>query len=206
MKTLYISLLCMVLTGCYDPSIDTVIVRLGDSIMEQNTRVQFQAELLQDRAPMTINNAIGGTTFSIPEQNEYWVQRIRNINALVVPDLMFISLGTNDAVGANGKIYKGAEYTASCIDNLMQAVNPSTEVYWMPPHKDVGGWRDQVYADIVLAAERWPNLTIMDFDDWVASQGLDKRNMWKSESDPIHFSPAGNDAFTAMMISVQRIE
>ena len=192
------TLLCLVLNGCYDATISHVNLRIGDSLMEQNTRFTFQKELLQDFGPMTINNAVSGSAL---EHNEYWIPRIEYINAKIVPSNLFISLGTNDALIGN---FKGAAAIATSVDDLMSAVNPLTQVYWIPPHQMIQGERNTVYAEIVRASLRWQNMTILDFDEWIDSNGLDRSTLLKP--DQIHLTYLGNQAFTEMILSVQTIE
>ena len=179
----------LLLAGC-NPNANLVIVLMGDSIMENNiSRMSHVNLFMRSNSPLLIHNAIGGAPLVL----DYWPGRIASINTYAVPEIIFISLGTNDALAGTTVADVAAQ-----IDAIMAAVNLATMVYWIPPHQGVGGDREAVYNSIIIA--QWPNMAVLDFDLWMQQEGLNPTAMLTS--DNIHLSVAGNSALTDMMMSV----
>jgi lysophospholipase L1-like esterase len=118
-----------------------------------------------------------------------WITgRIDSLQNLLTPDLLFVSLGGNDAINEN---FAGAEMIATMIDNIIGAINSETRVYWIPPHTSVGGEREAVYQELVLAADRWANMELLEF--YPLPEHL--------KADGIHFTDSGQVAWSKMIRS-----
>jgi lysophospholipase L1-like esterase len=190
-------LLCWLISGC-NPTVRGNVLHMGDSLMAGSVIHIQQVETWSTQGVLPMFNAIVTTGL---KDNDYWVPRIENISGAVRLDIIFVSLGGNDAMADE---FVGAESIADSIDDLMNAIDPETVVYWIPPHNAVGGSRDIVYDEIVYAAARWQNMNVLDFDEWVTYSGLEMPQMLRA--DGIHLSGSGNKAWANMIQTAINIE
>jgi lysophospholipase L1-like esterase len=190
-------LLCWLISGC-NPTVRGNVLHMGDSLMANSVIHIQKVETWSNQGVLPMFNAIRTTGL---KDNDYWVPRIENISDAVHLDIIFCSLGGNDAMAEE---FVGAESIANSIDNLMNAIDPETVVYWIPPHNAVGGSRDIVYDEIVYAAARWQNMNVLDFDEWVIDSGLEMPQMLRA--DGIHLSSSGNKAWANMIQNAITIE
>ena len=187
----------VLLTGCWEADIDRVNVRLGDSIMMGATEQWYWAELRQDNADLTINNAIGGMTLSLPKALEYWVCRVEAIDARLPIENIFVGLGTNDAAIDPAEQPQGAVEAA--VHTFMESVRSDVQVYWTLPHAVVQPRHWETKAAIKRAALAWPNLEVLDFELWV-SQNTDEDFADLLLGDSIHLNNRGSHLLSEMQL------
>jgi hypothetical protein len=185
------------LTGCWEADINRVNLRLGDSIIMGSTEQWYWAELRQHNADLTINNAIGGMTLSLPKALKYWIERIEAIDARLPIENIFIGLGTNDAVIDPADQAPGAMEAA--VHELMASIRSDIQVYWTLPHAVVQPRHWETKAAIELAATAWPNLKVLDFELWV-SQNTDENFSDLLLGDAIHFNNRGSHLLAQMQL------
>ena len=103
--------------------------------------------------------------------HDYIVGRIENINAVIVPDYLIVSLGTNDLGYDGGPSY--AEFY-NAISGILGAVDSSTEVFWVKPHHPNSMPDQLVKFNRALedATAGFSNAEAVDFEDWLAPQGI----------------------------------
>lgn len=201
-KILFLTLLAM-LSACR-PDIRANVLHMGDSIMANSAEeIQFQ-ETLRSSAVLSIFNAISGIELSAHES--YWLARVTNIKEQVRLDAIFISLGTNDTNVDLADMPSQLELQAN-IEALLGAIGAETLVFWVPPHSSVAtslhvSTQWQRFIDALYAVESsgiWPNLTVLNLDQWFESQEKDIAEM--VQPDGVHLNEQGTSAFVSMIVS-----
>jgi lysophospholipase L1-like esterase len=186
MKLRWLLPLLLLVGGC-NPTAPSVSLYLGDSLMAQVAEEVQWEELTQDSSPVGVWNAIPGT--GLHQSDEYWLPRIASVRSFMEVDTVYVSLGANDATKEVG------EDVTPDIDKLMGAFAPTTQVYWVLPHKGIGGRRNEVARKIKEAP--WGNLNVLNFDSWLARQGLTLED--QLDTDGVHLNPAGEKQWARML-------
>jgi lysophospholipase L1-like esterase len=156
------------------PSTTERVLVIGDSITA-SSRDQISQELERYGWQPTIE-AEGGTNI------EQWASRARALTRFVRPKVVVVELGTNQ---------RGDEAAVgSAIDEVMRGLAGVDTVYWLNvhEHKFTPPQPSAVNTALVSAMTRWPNLHILDFDDYFAA-----RPAWHAP-DGLHPSDAGKAA------------
>jgi hypothetical protein len=177
-RTLAISALAVMLTlatacGGGASSGERVLV-IGDSITDLS-RDQIANELERYGWQPTIE-AEGGTNI------EHWRSRAGALARFVRPRVAVVELGTNQ---------RGDESTVgSAIDDVMRGLAGVRTVLWLnvQTHRFTPPQPSAVNTALVSAMARWPNLRVLDFDDYFTM-----RPEWH-EPDGIHPNDAGKEA------------
>ena len=195
MNRLLIAASMLLLAACNPESRGTVLL-MGDSLMSTTATMTQMDISMRDRAAIPVYAAIP----SIKTVEGYWPGRVATIEENAQPDLIIVSLGGNDA---NSKDYDPVRF-AEAIDAILWEVPPDTPVFWITPHTGPGlVYRDQldsVREEILLATERWPNATLVDYEDWIAKDGAVLGDMLDRKG--VHFNGAGGKAWTALVASI----
>lgn len=179
MKHYLLIILCTLLYGCFETETSDLVVLAGDSVLAQAVPIATYKITRQDGAPFIVNHTVSGAPLGTIEYN---TGRITALNDIVIPATIVISLGTNDRTNPFFSDVFERAFRGN-IDLFMQAVHPSTDVYWIPPHNNVP-YAETIVADIHDAAEAWPNLHVLNFV--TTEQDL------KSATDRVHLSDVGN--------------
>ena len=111
-----------------------------------------------DNAPFVVVEVLGGTPLANIDHHTNRLQALhRDIG---VPSYLFVSLGAND------RILFEAEFEAN-LHYFMASVNPSTKVYWIPPHnsavQSLAGDMAGIVASVHSVAGQYPNMDVIDF-------------------------------------------
>lgn len=193
--------ICILLTGAgCDPQIRAVALHIGDSLMSGATMEIQQIETFNNAAVLPVINAVNGSGL---KDNDYWIPRLTNIQARVQPDIVFISLGANDS-NVPIEQFIGASGIKDQIDQLLATFSQDTLVYWIIPHSAIATtWNNAeqlgiVNQEILNARDsgEWPNLRVLDFDEWVAAKNLDIATLL---SDGIHLNATGRSEWANMI-------
>jgi GDSL-like Lipase/Acylhydrolase family len=93
-----------------------------------------------------------------------WPPRMRDLVAYIKPQAVVVELGTNGC--------SGCASLPAAIDADMETLKDVKAVMWLKvgtegPRADVG---KEVNAALEEATERWGNLTLLPYDEWVAGR------------------------------------
>lgn len=176
-KSLYfvITLLaCITLAACL-PNVRGVVLFVGDSLMDGACADISRRQLHSNESVLPICNPIVGSELS---DNPYWTGRLASIQERIVPDMLFVSLGTNDARNEDFASY---DFPAM-INTFMGSIDSSVRVYWILPHNTGITNMDVVITAILSAQDSWSNLTVVNFP-------LEPEHI---QADGIHLTDQGN--------------
>ena len=172
------------LTGCGGSDSGARVLVIGDSITE-GSRDQIAQALEADAWQPTIE-ARGGTTIVD------WTSRSRALARFVKPEVAVVELGTNQrgdeaAVGA-------------AIDRVMHGLRTVPTVLWLnvQQHKFVPPQPSAVNTALEMAAFRWSNLQVLDFNSYFAEKA-----QWHTP-DGVHPSEAGKAAIARFIRNAVR--
>lgn len=119
------------------------ITAVGDSVMADASSV------LQKEFPnMYIDAKVGRQASAAPAI----LQSLKDQNRLA-PNVL-LSLGTNGTV------------SQSDLDKIMEIVGKNRNVYWLNVHVPTRTWQDEVNSTLKDAANKYPNLHILDWYDY----------------------------------------
>ena len=171
--------------GCGDdrPSVDlgkgSTVVLIGDSILFQSTdevRFVFAEAGLEPFVDGVPGAAIDGA----PLVN--WHDALSQLVSAHDPDAVVIELGTN-----------GCGFCPSlreAIDAVMQAARDVPDVLWIDARNaaPVPDDPDAINEAIRDAAERWDNMTVVDFDELVGDDDIAHDRVHLSNQGQAHFA------------------
>jgi lysophospholipase L1-like esterase len=132
---------------------------------------------------------------------DYWKTKLASFANKIVPDVIVNDLGINDTTQAGDATTPGYTHYNQKIDWFM-ALTGSAPVLWttlpcsIEPPKRLDACNLENYQ-LVLAASRWPNLTVLRWD--LAAAGHPE--YMSSPGTDVHFSPAGMEAWTTNVLS-----
>jgi thiol-disulfide isomerase/thioredoxin len=177
--------------GCGDdrPSLDldegTNVVLVGDSILHQSTE-EVRFVLAGAGLRPFVHGVPGAAVEGAPLVN--WHDVVTQLGARHDPEALVIELGTN-----------GCGFCPSmreAIDAVMEAARDVPNVLWIDARSDgpVPDDPDAVNEAIRDAADRWDNLTVVDFDELVSEADIS----W----DEVHLSDKGQVQFAESLAAV----
>ena len=177
--------------GCGDdrPSVDlaqgSTVVLIGDSILHQSTE-EMTFVLTGDGLKPFVHGVSGAAIDGAPLVN--WHDALAQLVAAHDPDAVVIELGTN-----------GCGYCPSLgegIDAVMEAARDVPHVLWIDArsHGPIPDDPDKINEAIRDAADRWDNLTVVDFDELVGDDDI--------ANDQIHLSDKGQAHFAESLAAV----
>lgn len=177
--------LITVTSGCGDdrPSLDlsegSKVVLVGDSILHQSTdEVRFV--LTQAGLQPIVHGVPGAAVEGAPLVN--WHDVVAQLVAANDPEAVVVELGTN-----------GCGFCPSmreAIDAVMEAAKDVPHVLWIDARSDgpVPDDPDAVNEAIRDAADRWDNLTVVDFDELVGDDDIAYDRVHLSDNGQVHFA------------------
>jgi GDSL-like Lipase/Acylhydrolase family len=181
--------LCLCACGDDRPSLDlpkgSRVLFIGDSITFQSTNsIRFTvtgAGLKPD-----IYAVPGAAINGAPLVN--WPQKITQLVAKDHPDAVVVELGTN------GCGYCRSDHDG--IDSVMRPLRDVPDVLWIDTRNDapIPKDSDAINRAIRDAADRWKNLTVVDFDDLVGDEDIGP--------DHIHLDTKGQGHFAESLAAV----
>ncbi|MBM3670707.1 MAG: SGNH/GDSL hydrolase family protein [Actinobacteria bacterium] len=156
------------------------VLVLGDSNLFESA-AEVDAALRTVGTEPTLRGVIG---FGV-SQLDFWREEIAKV--LAPQDVVVVGLGTNDAMND-----ENVEQFPSRLDTFMELFG-DRPVIWIT-HVDVrpGAPVDAgrtVNEHIRAAAERWPNLTVLDFTEYMDADPA------ILHADALHFSPHGREVY-----------
>lgn len=204
LKRMLVCLLLAIFTAGCKPDIRANILHLGDSLMSDSVAQIHSEHIMLSSAALPLFNAFGG--FGVSHTPSYWVPRLSNIQDQITLDAIFISLGTNDANVDLAEMPNEGELVA-LIEQMLNAVAPQTQVYWILPHGNVGeAWniseqigRFNSALTSVANSGNWPNLILLNYDQWLASKDIEMSAA--VESDGVHLNDQGRREFARMIVA-----
>lgn len=172
-------------------------------MQESVSEIQL-VEVIQRHSALPVFNAIPGSGL---KDNSYWIPRLSSIRQNLDFNVVFISLGANDASLPSNE-FPGASGIRDQVHALLASFDIDTRVYWIPPHSriatswDIAAQHSIVREAIIDARDsgNWPALNILDFDQWVALQRKDLKDLL--ETDGVHLNDAGSLEWALMIQSV----
>lgn len=153
---------------------------VGDSLTWQSS-AQVTAALEADGWTPTIQ-AVAGTTIG------NWAGKVGSLIEEHDPDVLVVELGTNNCTAACPRI-------GSVIDRLLRSVPRSLPVLWLDvqAQPDYPAHPESVNDALAAAAERWPNVTLVDM-----SASFRNHPEWHVP-DGLHFTSAGSAELGRLM-------
>jgi lysophospholipase L1-like esterase len=179
------------MVGCGDdrPSVDlgqgATVVLIGDSILHQSTD-EMRFVLTGAGLKPFVGGVPGAAIDGAPLVN--WHDALAELVIAHDPDAVVIELGTN-----------GCGYCPSLregIDAVMEAARDVPNVLWIDARSDgpIPDDPDTINEAIRDAADRWDNLTVVDFDELVGGNDI--------ADDTIHLSDEGQAHFAESLAAV----
>lgn len=189
-----IFVVCIFLCSC-KIAIDKTVLLVGDSIMSQSSTYTSNLLLANDDIGyMVVNNAIIGTTFSVPENGLfYWDGRGRAIFDRVDVDVVAISLGSNDAALQDPKL-SDAELKIRAR-KVLDVYTQADHVLWVLPHRGYNVASSSMLLKIrrviTEVVAEYSNVTLVNFEDYLAERGVTLDSMLKPTVGDVHLTEDG---------------
>jgi lysophospholipase L1-like esterase len=152
---------------------------VGDSLTAQS-QTQIKRVLEADGWDVTVVAEPGSGIAGGGQRNVDWSRIVHHHVAELDPELVYIELGTNGC--GPGCSSLGGE-----IDALLEEVNRVPVVLWLDVRTNVplpNVNPHDVNHELDAATQRYPNLTLLDFDKWGAEEPL-------LVGDAVHFNVSG---------------
>lgn len=144
--------------------------------------------------PKALQNILGDNYKVINEGHSGWrsTTALRNLKCLVLdekPDIVFLMLGINDALGSEfGRTKKFIEYFKNIQEIYNYCINDNIEIYILIPTPTIWEQVEEFSRKLKLACTN-NNIKFIDIHDWMIN--FMEENQFKSEDcipDGVHFA------------------
>lgn len=139
------------------------VLLVGDSIFAQASE-ELSWVLRSDGWDATVEAHPGAGIRGGGYDGVDWPTRLRDLVAVVDPRVVVVELGTNGCGGCDS--------VAAAIRDDMEQLRDVEAVLWLDvaTHGPRAAQGREVNAALARAAERWPNVEVLPYDDWLAGQ------------------------------------